>query len=312
MKEKGIVTIGDDLFVTQRDRLEQGIKEGWASAILIKVNQNGSLWDTLKTMALAKANNILCVVSHRSGETKFAGIADLAWGTNAWAIKTGATQPSDDPDFRDKDLLVRRSKYERMVELQEAAADKARAVIISPDFFKLGGSHKALLKSVELLGDKLKLGFYGIEEAKIKALFGGNKNIITAASINELMPKLEEAGVKKNNIVLVKPQATILQIKHLLFSGNDISTQVLGKAITEISKTNEANNALNKLHQAMKDNQIIFAETYENTKQAMRTPLKDAQLFELPEIKVTEQISQRLTSEVETANNFVSEYLTKI
>jgi len=82
--------VGDDLFVTNPERLEKGINEGAANALLVKVNQIGSLTETLDAMELAQRNEYRCMVSHRSGETEDVTIADLAVATNAGQIKTGA------------------------------------------------------------------------------------------------------------------------------------------------------------------------------------------------------------------------------
>jgi enolase len=105
--------VGDDLFVTNSKRLSRGIKEGCANAILIKVNQIGSLTETLDTMALAKENGYACVVSHRSGETEDTTIADLAVGTNAGQIKTGAPTRSD-----------RVAKYNKLLRIEEELEDE--------------------------------------------------------------------------------------------------------------------------------------------------------------------------------------------
>lgn len=82
--------VGDDLFVTNKARLQQGIDQGVANSILIKVNQIGSLTETFETMKLAEAHGYTTVISHRSGETEDPFIADLAVGTNAGQIKTGS------------------------------------------------------------------------------------------------------------------------------------------------------------------------------------------------------------------------------
>jgi len=87
--------VGDDLFVTNTERLKKGIELGAANAILIKVNQIGTLTETLEAIELAKKNNMTAVVSHRSGETEDTTIADLAVGTNAGQIKTGAPCRTD-------------------------------------------------------------------------------------------------------------------------------------------------------------------------------------------------------------------------
>ena len=87
--------VGDDLFVTNVERLERGIAAGVANSILIKVNQIGTLTETLETMAMAARSAYTAVMSHRSGETEDVTIADLAVATNCGQIKTGAPARSD-------------------------------------------------------------------------------------------------------------------------------------------------------------------------------------------------------------------------
>ena len=87
--------VGDDLFVTNPERLARGIEEGAANALLVKVNQIGSLTETLDAMELAQRHEYRCMVSHRSGETEDVTIADLAVATNAGQIKTGAPARSE-------------------------------------------------------------------------------------------------------------------------------------------------------------------------------------------------------------------------
>jgi len=82
--------VGDDIFVTNKAILAEGISKGVANSILIKVNQIGTLSETLDTIALAKKSDYTCIVSHRSGETEDATISDIAVGTEAGQIKTGA------------------------------------------------------------------------------------------------------------------------------------------------------------------------------------------------------------------------------
>ena len=117
MKERGIVTIGDDLFVTQLPRLQEGIKAHAAHAILIKVNQNGTVHGTLQVMKMAQEHDMRCVVSHRSGETLDDSIADLAYATGAMGLKTGDPQPA--ADFPDRLSWVRRCKYLRMIAIEQ-------------------------------------------------------------------------------------------------------------------------------------------------------------------------------------------------
>lgn len=100
--------VGDDLFVTNPERLMNGVKEEVANAILIKPNQIGTLTETLETIRLAKKNNYKTIISHRSGETEDTFIADLAVGVNAMQIKTGAPCRTD-----------RVAKYNRLLNIEE-------------------------------------------------------------------------------------------------------------------------------------------------------------------------------------------------
>ncbi len=106
--------VGDDLFVTNTERLQQGIDRKVANAVLIKVNQIGTLTETLDTVALAHRNGYRCVMSHRSGETEDTTIADLAVGLNTGQIKTGAPSRSD-----------RVAKYNRLLRIEEELGSSA-------------------------------------------------------------------------------------------------------------------------------------------------------------------------------------------
>ena len=106
--------VGDDLFVTNPERLEKGITEGAANALLVKVNQIGSLTETLDAMELAQRSEYRCMVSHRSGETEDVTIADLAVATNAGQIKTGAPARSE-----------RVAKYNQLLRIEEELGDAA-------------------------------------------------------------------------------------------------------------------------------------------------------------------------------------------
>ncbi len=106
--------VGDDNFVTNRERLALGIERGAANAILIKVNQIGTLSETLDTMALATSSSYASVISHRSGETEDTTIADLAVATNCGQIKTGAPARSD-----------RVAKYNQLLRIEEELGESA-------------------------------------------------------------------------------------------------------------------------------------------------------------------------------------------
>jgi enolase len=109
-----IQLVGDDLFVTNVEFLRKGIAEHVANSILIKVNQIGTLTETLATIDLAKQNHYTTVISHRSGETEDATIADIAVATNAGQIKTGSLSRSD-----------RIAKYNQLLRIEEELGDKA-------------------------------------------------------------------------------------------------------------------------------------------------------------------------------------------
>lgn len=106
--------VGDDLFVTNSKRLAKGIEMGCANAILIKVNQIGSLTETLEAIELAKTHGYACVMSHRSGETEDSTIADLAVACNCGQIKTGAPARSD-----------RVAKYNQLIRIEEELDSQA-------------------------------------------------------------------------------------------------------------------------------------------------------------------------------------------
>jgi enolase len=106
--------VGDDLFVTNVERLQRGIDTGVANAILVKVNQIGTLSESLDAIELARANGYAPVISHRSGETEDTTIADLAVATNAGQIKTGAPSRSD-----------RVAKYNQLLRIEEELGERA-------------------------------------------------------------------------------------------------------------------------------------------------------------------------------------------
>jgi enolase len=111
---KKVQLVGDDLFVTNVKRLNEGIKKGTANAILVKVNQIGSLSETLDTVSTAHRAAYRAVMSHRSGETEDTTIADLAVATNCGQIKTGSLARSD-----------RLAKYNQLLRIEEMLGDQA-------------------------------------------------------------------------------------------------------------------------------------------------------------------------------------------
>ena len=105
--------VGDDIFVTNPERLQRGIDEGVGNAILLKVNQIGTLTETLEAIQLAQANGYAVVISHRSGETEDTTIADLVVATGAGQIKTGAPSRSE-----------RVAKYNQLLRIEEELGDR--------------------------------------------------------------------------------------------------------------------------------------------------------------------------------------------
>ncbi len=107
--------VGDDVFVTNPEILKRGIAEGVGNALLVKVNQIGTITETLEAMTMARAANYACIVSHRSGETEDVTIADLAVATNAGQIKTGSASRTD-----------RVAKYNQLLRIEEALGKGGR------------------------------------------------------------------------------------------------------------------------------------------------------------------------------------------
>ena len=112
---KSVQIVGDDLFVTNTKRLSRGIKDGIANSILIKVNQIGTLTETMKTIEMAKMAGYSAVISHRSGETEDTTIADIAVATNAGQIKTGSLSRTD-----------RIAKYNQLLRIEEELEEAAQ------------------------------------------------------------------------------------------------------------------------------------------------------------------------------------------
>jgi enolase len=113
--EERVQLVGDDLFVTNAERLERGIEEGAGNAILVKLNQIGTLTETLDVVRVAKESSYGVVISHRSGETEDATIADLVVATNAGQIKAGAPSRGE-----------RTAKYNQLLRIEEELGDTAR------------------------------------------------------------------------------------------------------------------------------------------------------------------------------------------
>ncbi len=112
---KTVQLVGDDVFVTNPEILQRGIAEGVANSILVKLNQIGTVSETLDAIAMARSAGYTTIISHRSGETEDATIADLAVGTSAGQIKTGSASRSD-----------RVAKYNQLLRIEEELGAGAR------------------------------------------------------------------------------------------------------------------------------------------------------------------------------------------
>ncbi len=112
---KKVQLVGDDIFVTNRKMLAEGVSKGIANAVLIKVNQIGTLTETMETMAFATKSKYKCVVSHRSGETEDTSISDISVATNAGQIKTGAPSRGE-----------RVAKYNRLLRIERDLSESAK------------------------------------------------------------------------------------------------------------------------------------------------------------------------------------------
>jgi enolase len=106
--------VGDDLFVTNVTRLERGINENIANALLVKVNQIGTVTETINAVSMAQSNGYNTIMSHRSGETEDTTIADLAVALNCGQIKTGSASRTD-----------RMAKYNQLIRIEEMLGDSA-------------------------------------------------------------------------------------------------------------------------------------------------------------------------------------------
>jgi enolase len=113
LTQKGIQVVGDDIFVTNAEIFEKGIKEKIANAILVKVNQIGTLTETFEVLNMAKRTGYSTVISHRSGDTEDTFISDFAVGVNAGQIKTGSLSRSE-----------RVAKYNRLIYIEETGKAK--------------------------------------------------------------------------------------------------------------------------------------------------------------------------------------------
>jgi enolase len=122
---KTVQLVGDDLFVTNTKRLQRGINEDTANSILVKVNQIGSLTETINAVTLAQTNGYTSVMSHRSGETEDATIADLAVALNCGQIKTGSASRSD-----------RIAKYNQLLRIEEELGENAKFIGKNFKFYK--------------------------------------------------------------------------------------------------------------------------------------------------------------------------------
>jgi hypothetical protein len=303
MKKLGIITIGDDLFVTQMVRLKKGMQEDSATGILIKVNQNGSVKGTIEAIKYARAHGLQVVVSHRSGETLFAGIADLAYAVKAEGIKTGATQPKE--LFPDENTWVRRNKYLRLVEIAKKVADKVfglkkeQAFIISADYIKESG-----IKPVSYL-DKLtksQIIVAGKNAGKIIKLLGlygaDTKDMMIAADPEVALSKAKEMGIsiERTTVVLTSKEKIRFSfpVGVTLIAGDGlVPAEELGMAVYSVSKTDASRKGLETLDQKIAA-KVITKETKKSLAD-MLSELNSGMLsFADDAAKLTEDVAKKV------------------
>ncbi|MFA5373418.1 MAG: phosphoglycerate kinase [Candidatus Omnitrophota bacterium] len=308
MKEKGVLTIGDDLYVTQHGRFNKGLAMNAATAILIKVNQNGTLGGTIDVMKTAKANGIKAVVSHRSGETLDAGIADLAYATRAFGLKTGDPQPL--VDFQNPKELVRRAKYERMIEIQkneniqnDPALSRPKALLIDADFFKSGAVKNAVAEIAKLNGN-INVVIYGDNAENLKTLVG-NSDIIAVRSLTAAVSEIANRGVKSSqDAVILTPMPYSSETFIVQIRSGEISTLALAKAVKQLFKNDRITAAMDEFYKSLADNKVVSERDYINTREKILTDLIDG-VYNLGEIKLTKQVSDVIEKERLVTEEFV-------
>ena len=315
LKEKGILSIGDDLFVTQHGRLNKGLEMKAATAILIKVNQNGTLGGTIDVMKTAKVNGMKSVVSHRSGETLDAGIADLAFATKALGLKTGDPQPL--VDFIDSSKLVRRAKYDRMVQIQEAEANKnnpalnkPKALLVSAKLFKSTAINNALAEAAKLSGN-LNIVIYGENAEKMKALVG-DPNIIAVKDLDEGAAKISQRGVSPYNAVILTSksgQAEYIGKDIRKIVSSDIATIGLAKALKELFPASDVKTAFGDFYKQLASEKVISEKTYDETREALMSELAASGAFDFSE---TVKMSDKLAVKVDEAVRETADFMTKV
>jgi|GEM_PF-271170 len=314
-KNFGIETIGDDLFVTQMPRFTRGIENDAASAILIKVNQNGTVTGTLEVIKYAIKNGKKFVISHRSGETLDNAIADLAFATKALGLKTGAPQPR--VDFPDETKLVRRVKYDRMIALQEGKRFIGKALIVGPEFFNTGGVI-TLLQQVAELDKDIKIVLYGAKSQGLKLLLG-NDAVITADTLDNVLVRLKNLGISSENIFFVGSSGDIqregiaTQLKREKVRGiigDQISTLVIARAIKELANNKDADDAFGQFYSALADadKNVIYREVYSLNKQRMLRKLDEGIELLPPNMEMTKDKSD----ETREAREAVADFMDKL
>ena len=309
MENYGILTIGDDLFVTQMPRITKGIQTKAATAILIKVNQNGTVGGTLEVIKHAKNNGLKFVISHRSGETLDNAIADLAYATRALGLKTGDPQPR--VDFLEETRLVRRAKYERMVEIEKSPKMNGKVLIVMPQFFRFSGA-VASLEEIGKLSNTLKFALYGEKAEKIKAWIG-NENIITAKGLEELLSQLTKMGIESANMLVLKTaqdsaidEAKIKELNIRQIVAQDITTLAVAKAVKELLGSTNAKDAFAKLLSEAEGK--VIEKINNNSRQAILARLDEGTFTFPTEVKMTQQV----VSDTEKARLISSEFMNRV
>ncbi|MCX7927234.1 MAG: phosphoglycerate kinase [Candidatus Omnitrophica bacterium] len=305
MEKYGIMTIGDDIFVTQMQRLSRGVREKAAHAILIKVNQNGSLRSTLEVIKYAKANGMKIIISHRSGETLYSGIADLAEAVGAFGIKTGATQP--EKIFNKKDTWVRRNKYLRLVELEQNKKIDLKnvALLVSTTYLE----NPAALKALESVCGipNIHLVLIGEKAERYKMLLD-EESIVAVDTFNKAAQYLKNLAQKPERVVLLTQKGDELnQLEGIdcviVGRGQTVSLEV-AKALVTLFPHKSVRDIFENFLKEL--SQQVIVEPNQNTFQALLEEIKQG-TFELPsDIRLQEKISQKVERAKQQMEIFVT------
>jgi hypothetical protein len=309
----GVETVGDDAFCTQPDLLLEGIKIHAYSKILIKVNQVGNVLDAIEVIRIARENDVGIIISHRSGETMYPGIAHLFTAFQADALKAGAPQPTDfvfktdDADeagvvFSDKTKQVRRVKYETGIENAEkkVSFNKQSSLIILTEYIKESGikpiSKLAGFANVQLIiagknANRVKeaLGVYGVDK----------NSVMTTSSAEQALEKSAKLGIQRDKTAVVLTPTEYYSFPSpagvtLIRANGMVPAEELAMAVYALNPSEDALQSLKTLDQKIAD-KVITKETKQSLEE-MLAELKQGVLAFSDEARYAENVAKKVDS----------------